>query len=260
MSNRTWWRKSLLVIAGIAAAWIVLDLLVLDCWKLRGTIVENPSGDAIVGARVLVSLLGDKPHAPVPHAQHKNGLCITSFEVISDERGNFRLQQWTLNQFLINKRAVVTVFAPGWYTSDFTIVPTNPGLAAASRAINVNLKRDDGLRWSSRNYSKNGSPLSMDPLAEEYQRTMSRAITETSRILSESYGCGVGGGKFLLDVLSYVASRAQTDSEKQFIVRECKALLKSRAYLDYQSSRLAAGKQVSGNTTPLRCDGSLFHQ
>jgi hypothetical protein len=251
-------RRVLLTVAGVAAAWMALDFIVLDYWKLQGSVVADSSGEGIAGSRILVSLIGDRPHSPVPHARHDTGVCITSFEVESDERGHFSLRRFSSNQYLINKRAVVTAFAPGWYSSDFTLVPVDPGLAATSSVVRVRLKRDEGRRWSSRSYSKDGSPLSMDPQANEYQRTMSRAITQTSRILSESYVCGVDGWRYVSDVLSYVASHAKTVSEKQFIMRECKALLRRRVYLEYQSSRLSVDSQMPAVATQLRCDESLF--
>lgn len=249
-------KKVLLTIVGAIAAWIVLDLMVLDCWRFRGSVVDRASGQRIAGARVLVSLIGDKPHLPLPHARKTNDVCITSFELTSDESGDFSVTRLWPNQYLINKRAVVSAFAPDWYSSSSVVVSVDPGLISGGTTANVYLNRDEGTRWSSRIYTEDGHPLSMDPQAEEYQRTMSRALTQTARVLSESYICGGDSWGYVLEVLSYVAGRARTASEKQFVLRECKALVWTRAHLEYQSNRATGDDQKSN----VRCDESLFDE
>lgn len=245
---------SLVLLLGVA------DLLVLDRYAINGIVQDVETGNPVAGAKVLISVEGVEPRRPIPHSGGGGGRCIASYVRETDSSGRFAIDVLAENRMLVKKTASVEVFKPNWYQLSPVRSQIRAGLFGSATALVLPLHADKGERWSFIYNSHSMAPITTDRESEAYQKTMSRALTSEANIAGGQALCDDKGLDLAVSILTYVASKAQTDDERHYILLRCAELREKMSALATRESDWTAVPSAKLRVHNFRftCDASLF--
>ncbi len=245
---------SLLLLFGVA------DLFVFDRYAVNGIVRDAETGNPVAGAKVLISVGGVEPRRPFPHGGGGGARCIASYVRETDSNGKFAIDVLAENRMLVKKAIHVEVFKPSWYQLSPVRSQIGAGLYGLATELVVPLHADKGERWSFIYNSHSTAPITLNRESDAYQKTMSRALTSEANIAGGQALCDDKGLDLAVSILSYVASKAQTDDERHYILLRCAELRDKIGLLAARKSDWTALLSSKPRLFhfPFTCDASLF--
>jgi len=241
-------RMAVILLIGAVSGYLILDLLVFDKWSVGGRVFDSATGAPVRRALVLVSVVGDSLRFPWPHSAHRNEICIQSFTSATDDNGEFSASRLGRNRLMLNKRVIVSAFAPGWYQRATVSQPASSALLGGGSHAEVPMTKDKGEVWSILRPENQQRPA--DPSG-----VLSRSLTEISKQLGSGRVCGAEALDYMVTVLDYAVKHARTDEERRFVVRQCSAFASSAASLAVSPGRSAqASLEAMTRAFPYGCD------